>query len=54
MESARYLIQLSKDASQDDMLAAAKSEPKVQKYLDGKSLVKEIVVPGRMINLVVK
>lgn len=33
---------------------AAKSEEKIKKYLDEGNLVKEIFVPGRIVNLVIK
>ena len=36
------------------MLAAAKNDPKVAPLLEGKSIVKEIVVPGKLVNIVVK
>ena len=38
----------------DQMLAAAKNDPKVAPLLEGKSIVKEIVVPGKLVNIVVK
>ncbi|MBU2601181.1 MAG: leucine--tRNA ligase [Actinobacteria bacterium] len=41
-------------ASREDVLAAAKQVPGVAKHLDGMSLVKEIVVPGKLVNLVVR
>ena len=50
----RGRIVVAADAGQDAMLAAAKGNEKVAKFLEGKSIVKEIVVPGRMVNLVVK
>ena len=34
--------------------AAAKALPGVMKYLEGKEVVKEVVVPGRLVNLVVR
>lgn len=37
-----------------DALATAKSIDKLQKYLDGKKIVKEIYVPGKIVNIVVK
>lgn len=40
------------DASKDALIDAAKAV--VPSYLEGKTVVKEIVVPGRMVNLVVK
>ena len=37
-----------------EIFAAAKADEAVAKYLDGQDLVKEIYVPGRLVNLVVK
>ncbi len=48
----RGKIQVPADADKEVILAAAKSS--VQNYTDGKEIVKEIVVPGRLVNLVVK
>jgi leucyl-tRNA synthetase len=42
------------DAAAADVLAAAKALPGVSKYLEGQALVKEVVVPGRLVSLVVK
>lgn len=50
----RGKIEVAADADKDSVIAAAKADPAVQKYTDGKEIVKEIVVPGRLINLVVK
>ena len=50
----RAKIKAPVDASKDTLLELAKASPLLAKYLDGKQLVKEIVVPGRMINFVVK
>jgi leucyl-tRNA synthetase len=36
------------------VLAAARDVPNVQTHLDGRTVVKEIVVPGRLVNLVAK
>jgi len=36
------------------VLAAAKAEPAVAALIQGKSVVKEIYVPGKLVNLVVK
>jgi leucyl-tRNA synthetase len=47
-------ITIAADASKDDILAVAKADESVQSHLDGKNVVKEIYVPGRMVNLVVK
>ena len=43
-----------KSASKEEMLDTAKKNEKIIPYLDGKTLVKEIVVPGKLVNLVVK
>ncbi|MGE9296632.1 MAG: class I tRNA ligase family protein, partial [Puniceicoccales bacterium] len=47
-------LETAKDAAKDDVLAAAKALDKVAPHLDGKTIVKEIYVPGRIVNLVVK
>ena len=47
-------IEVSPSASKDEVLALAKATPIAQKYLDGKELIKEIVVPNKLVNLVVK
>ena len=50
----RGRVQVSANASKDELLEAAKNDEKVKSYLDGKTLVKEIVVPGKLVNFVVK
>ena len=50
----RDKISAAADASQDELLDLAKSSEKIAGYLDGKDLVKEIVVPGKLVNLVVR
>ncbi|MEA1987671.1 MAG: leucine--tRNA ligase, partial [Pseudomonadota bacterium] len=50
----RGKIEVAVDASKEVILAAAKADEAVIKFIDGKELVKEIVVPGRLVNLVVK
>jgi len=45
-------VEVAMDASKDDILAAAKEE--VAKWLDGKTIVKEIIVPKKLVNLVIK
>ena len=49
----RAEITVAKDADKDTVLAAAKADEKVLRYLEGKSMRREIVVPGRLVNLVV-
>ncbi len=49
----RAKIAIAADADQATLLAAARAHEKVQTYLEGKTLRREIVVPGRMVNFVV-
>jgi leucyl-tRNA synthetase len=46
--------QFPTDADKDTILTAAKADPKVQSFLEGKEIVKEIYVPGKLVNLAVK
>lgn len=50
----RDKISAAADASQDELLSLAKSSEKIAGHIDGKDLVKEIVVPGKLVNLVVR
>ncbi len=51
---ARFQINLPATASKEVIIEAAMSDERSQKYLEGKQVVKTIVVPGRIINIVVK
>ena len=50
----RATLDLPKDMDKDSAIAAAKQEPKVIQFTEGKTVVKEIFVPGKIINIVVK
>ena len=50
----RFTLDFAADASKADIEAAALASPQAQKYLEGKQVVKVIVVPGRIVNIVVK
>ncbi|HVV89144.1 MAG TPA: class I tRNA ligase family protein, partial [Solirubrobacterales bacterium] len=50
----RARIEAPAEAPRDDLLGLAKADENVTKYLDGKEIVKEIVVPGKLVNLVVR
>jgi leucyl-tRNA synthetase len=50
----RDRIEAAADASEAELLALARESEKVRQYLDGKDVVKEIVVPGKLVNLVVR
>ncbi len=47
-------IVVSASASKDELLAAAKDDPVVKEEIKDKTVVKEIVVPGKLVNIVVK
>ena len=50
----RGVVSVPADADKDAVIAAAKEDEKVQSFIAGKTIVKEIFVPGRMVNIVVK
>ena len=50
----RAKMKVGREISKDDMLALAKTDENVKKWTDGKTVVKEIVVPGKLVNIVVK
>ena len=49
----RGTVEVATDASEADILAAAKLDPKVIEFIAGRPLRREIYVPGRLVNLVV-
>ncbi|GMU91612.1 MAG: leucine--tRNA ligase [Candidatus Hydrogenedentota bacterium] len=50
----RAVVVVPADAGKDDVLAAAKADPKVLAHIDGKNIVKEVYVPGKLAGFVVK
>ncbi len=50
----RSTITVSKTAETADAIAAAKADPKVAAALEGKTVVKEIYVPGKIVNIVAR
>ena len=48
----RAEVEVAPDAGKEEILCAAKEA--AHKWLEGKELIKEIVVPGKLVNLVVK
>ncbi len=50
----RSVVTVPVTADKDTILAIVKADEKVAAALDGKTIVKEIVVPGKIINIVVK
>ncbi len=50
----RGTIETAPDASEDVIRAAVQDEPNVARHLDGKNIVKWIVIPGRIVNVIVR
>ncbi len=50
----RAKLMVPSDASREDLLAAAKADPTIAAQLAGKTIVKEIAVPGKLVNIAVK
>ena len=50
----RATIHVKKDEKEDVVLELAMKEENVLKHIEGKSIVKKIVVPNRIVNIVVK
>ncbi len=50
----RATISIAKDSTAEQAIEAAKADEKVQEFLAGKSIIKEIYVPGKIINIVAK
>lgn len=50
----RGKLMVAADISAEDAIAAAKADEKVQSFLTDKNVVKEIYVPGKLVNIVAK
>lgn len=50
----RSTITIAADADRDAAIAAAKADDKIAAMLEGKTIVKEIYVPGKIVNIVAK
>jgi leucyl-tRNA synthetase len=50
----RARIELPADASRDETEKLAVADENVKKFIEGKGIVKVIIVPGRLVNIVVK
>jgi leucyl-tRNA synthetase len=50
----RDQVEAAVDAPEDELLRLARESEGVRRHLDGKEVVKEVVVPGKLVNLVVK
>jgi leucyl-tRNA synthetase len=49
----RATISVDANASQEAILSVAKQDPNVARHVEGKTMRREIYVPGRLVNLVV-
>ena len=50
----RARISIAADLSKEDAIAAAKADEKIASEIAGKTIVKEICVPGKLVNIVAK
>lgn len=50
----RSLICVAKGANEKELLSVAKADEKIQKYIDGKEIVKEIVIVDKVVNIVIR
>jgi leucyl-tRNA synthetase len=50
----RDQIEAAADAPEEELLRLARESKNVRRHLDGKEIVKEVVVPGKLINLVAR
>jgi leucyl-tRNA synthetase len=48
----RGTVEIDKSAPEEELIAAAKAIPAVAKQLDGKTIRKTIVIPGRIVNFI--
>jgi leucyl-tRNA synthetase len=50
----RSRVLVSADASEEDVRQLALADPKVKASVDGKQVVKAVVVPHKLVNIVVR
>jgi leucyl-tRNA synthetase len=50
----RDSVEVDAGAGEEELKTAARGLPKVQRHLDGQEIVREIVVPGKLVNFVVR
>ncbi|MFS8666132.1 MAG: hypothetical protein LOD84_10745, partial [Limnochordales bacterium] len=49
----RDRLWVARDASEEEVRAAALAMPKVQEHIGGRPVARVVVVPGRLVNVVV-
>jgi leucyl-tRNA synthetase len=50
----RSKLNVNKDISKDEMIELALNDEKIKNWTDGKTIIKKIAVPGKLVNIVVK
>ncbi len=50
----RAVVEVKNNLAKEKVLAVAKQNEQIRKWIDGKQVVKEIVVPNKIVNIVVK
>ena len=50
----RGTITMPVDATKEQFIEAAKNDPKIAPWIEGKQIIKEICVPGKLVNIVAK
>ena len=50
----RAVLTIPVNAAKDDILSIVKADSRIESAIEGKTIIKEIVVPGKIINIVVK
>ena len=50
----RAKVTVAKDVSKEELEKVALEDSKVQEFIEGKTIVKVIVIPGKLVNIVVK
>ncbi|MBQ8610335.1 MAG: leucine--tRNA ligase [Oscillospiraceae bacterium] len=50
----RAKLMVPSDATKEELLAAAKADPTIAAQIAGKTVVKEVAVPGKLVNIAVK
>jgi leucyl-tRNA synthetase len=50
----RDRVEAAATATREELEAMARERPKVQQHVDGREIVKVVVVPGKLVNFVVR
>ena len=50
----RATIEVPKDISEDELLSKCRINPNVKKFIDNKEILREIYVPHKIVNIVIK